>query len=109
MHAVKEGPANRSFGLQVAALAGLPKSVIAQARRYLNALERAGTPHDVYAAPTFEPSPQLGLFTPSTPSAVDEALRALEPDVNDAKGSTGSLVSTEITAGIANHNRQDAR
>ena len=32
MHAVKEGPANRSFGLQVAALAGLPKAVIADAR-----------------------------------------------------------------------------
>ena len=35
MHAVKEGPANRSYGLQVAALAGLPKSVIAEARRTL--------------------------------------------------------------------------
>src|SRR3546814_439020 len=32
MHAVKDGPADRSFGLQVAALAGLPKAVIAQAR-----------------------------------------------------------------------------
>ena len=32
MHAVKDGPANRSFGLQVAALAGLPKSVVRQAR-----------------------------------------------------------------------------
>ncbi|MEE7567312.1 DNA mismatch repair protein MutS, partial [Xanthomonas sp. Kuri4-3] len=33
MHAVKDGPANRSFGLQVAALAGLPKATVAQARR----------------------------------------------------------------------------
>jgi len=40
MHAVKDGPANRSFGLQVAALAGLPKSVIADARRTLAELER---------------------------------------------------------------------
>jgi len=32
MHAVKDGPANRSFGLQVAALAGLPKPVLQRAR-----------------------------------------------------------------------------
>src|SRR4029077_19211936 len=35
LHAVKEGPANRSYGLQVAQLAGVPAGVIAQARRYL--------------------------------------------------------------------------
>ncbi len=43
MHAVKEGPANRSFGLQVAALAGLPRRVIEDARGYLATLERHGT------------------------------------------------------------------
>ncbi|NEL79618.1 MAG: DNA mismatch repair protein MutS, partial [Xanthomonas perforans] len=35
MHAVKDGPANRSFGLQVAALAGLPKAAVTQARHRL--------------------------------------------------------------------------
>ena len=35
----KEGPASRSYGLQVAQLAGVPREVIAQARRYLEALE----------------------------------------------------------------------
>src|SRR3546814_3393997 len=39
MHAVKDGPADRSFGLQVAALAGLPKAVIAQARSRLRSEE----------------------------------------------------------------------
>jgi DNA mismatch repair protein MutS len=40
MHAVKEGPANQSYGLQVAALAGVPPAVIRRARRYLqNQLE----------------------------------------------------------------------
>ena len=39
LHAVKEGPANRSFGLQVAQLAGVPRAVIAEARRYLAQLE----------------------------------------------------------------------
>src|SRR5690606_24936498 len=40
MHAVKDGPANRSFGLQVAALAGLPRQVISQARGRLAELEQ---------------------------------------------------------------------
>ncbi|MEW9625320.1 DNA mismatch repair protein MutS [Rhodanobacter geophilus] len=80
MHAVKDGPANRSFGLQVAALAGLPKAVIADARRTLAELERgmhahAGTPAAAAAA-----SPQLGLFAPPAPSAVEHALDAIDPD-----------------------------
>ncbi|MBS0396978.1 MAG: DNA mismatch repair protein MutS, partial [Proteobacteria bacterium] len=40
LHAVKPGPASRSYGLQVARLAGVPREVIAAARRYLGALER---------------------------------------------------------------------
>ena len=39
MHAVKPGPANRSYGLAVAKLAGIPREVLADARRYLTALE----------------------------------------------------------------------
>ncbi len=39
MHAVQEGAASRSYGLQVAALAGVPKKVIEQARRKLHELE----------------------------------------------------------------------
>ncbi len=79
MHAVKDGPANRSFGLQVAALAGLPKAVIADARRTLDMLERG-------PAPTREKShagtdsAQLGLFAPAARSAADDALRDLDPD-----------------------------
>ncbi len=82
MHAVKEGPANRSFGLQVAALAGLPKAVIADARTYLEALERQHIAPDVPAATSTQhaASPQLGLFAPPMPSPSEEALRALDPD-----------------------------
>ena len=39
LHAVKEGPANQSYGLEVAALAGVPKSVVKKAREKLKALE----------------------------------------------------------------------
>jgi DNA mismatch repair protein MutS len=40
LHAVEEGPADRSYGLQVAALAGVPKPVIRQAKKYLEMLEQ---------------------------------------------------------------------
>jgi len=79
MHAVKEGPANRSFGLHVAALAGLPKPVIAQARHYLEVLESQHAVVDrAVSAPVKETSPQLGLFSPQ--SAGEVALRMLDPD-----------------------------
>jgi DNA mismatch repair protein MutS len=92
MHAVKEGPANRSFGLQVGALAGLPKPVIAQARRYLEALERR---HEA-AEPITEPrqaktSPQLALFAPSLPSPAEEMLRTLDPDTMSPKDALDAL------------------
>ena len=77
MHAVKEGPANRSFGLHVAAIAGVPKPVIAQAKNYLQALENR---HVVVEHAVAQPdaSPQLGLF--AQPSASEIALRMLDPD-----------------------------
>ncbi|MBD8872039.1 DNA mismatch repair protein MutS [Rhodanobacter sp. DHB23] len=80
MHAVKDGPANRSFGLQVAALAGLPKAVIADARRTLAELERGMHAHAGAAAPAANASPQLGLFAPPAPSAAEHALDAIDPD-----------------------------
>jgi DNA mismatch repair protein MutS len=79
MHAVREGPANRSFGLQVAALAGLPKAVVEDARGYLAELE-AG---DRNAPPSRERHrqalPQLSLFN-ETPSPALAALDGLDPD-----------------------------
>ncbi len=80
MHAVKDGPANRSFGLQVAALAGLPKSVIADAKRTLGELERGMHQHASATKTVTEGSPQLGLFAVAAPSAVERALEAVDPD-----------------------------
>jgi DNA mismatch repair protein MutS len=79
LHSVKEGPANQSYGLQVAALAGIPKSVTAQARRYLAELERE---RDALRTPT-SPQTELALFSPAPAppeSAALEALRALDPN-----------------------------
>ncbi|MGN6236908.1 DNA mismatch repair protein MutS [Dyella sp.] len=79
MHAVKDGPANRSFGLQVAALAGLPKPVIADARRTLAQLEKGMHPGGSTARRE-EASPQLGLFAPPAPSALEKRLADVDPD-----------------------------
>ncbi len=79
LHSMKEGPANQSYGLQVAALAGIPKSVTAQARRYLTELERE---RDALRTST-SPQAELALFVAPPPppeSAALEALRALDPN-----------------------------
>ncbi|MDQ3511004.1 MAG: DNA mismatch repair protein MutS [Pseudomonadota bacterium] len=80
MHAVKDGPADRSFGLQVAALAGLPKSVIGHARGRLRELEQQGrdSPGPSLAAAALDQPQQFGLFAPST--AALEALASIDPD-----------------------------
>jgi DNA mismatch repair protein MutS len=41
LHAVEEGPASQSYGLQVAGLAGVPRTVIRQAKKYLQLLEES--------------------------------------------------------------------
>jgi len=99
LHSVKEGPASRSYGLQVAQLAGVPRDVIGQARQYLEALEaqrdrldghgtgrrRSGQKElPLFAAPPpeFAPAPAPAL-TPSPEPVRDEiriALEALDPD-----------------------------
>jgi DNA mismatch repair protein MutS len=78
MHAVKDGPANRSFGLHVAAIAGLPKQVIDDARGFLAALEKSRTDLNIEHRAS-SPSEQLGLFA-TRPSPVDEAMRDVDPD-----------------------------
>jgi DNA mismatch repair protein MutS len=81
MHAVKDGPANRSFGLQVAALAGLPRTVVEQARRTLAELEQRGAPQAVaqMSPATLDAPQQFGLFAPQASPAL-EALAAIDPD-----------------------------
>lgn len=83
MHAVKDGPANRSFGLQVAALAGLPKAVIADAKHTLAELERGEHPGvlpNASGGASSHVAPQPDLFPRREPSALDQALRKIDPD-----------------------------
>ena len=75
MHSVQEGPASKSYGLAVAALAGVPKEVIKRARQKLRELET------ISAKDTSSRSggPQLPLLEADVSPAV-EALEALDPD-----------------------------
>ena len=77
LHAVEEGPASQSYGLQVAALAGVPKDVIRRARKFLELLEESavarGNTADLFAA-TKPPEPE-----PAT-DPVREELAKVNPD-----------------------------
>ena len=75
---MQEGPASRSYGLQVAQLAGVPADVIRKARDKLAELEAGSKPMiGSGTAPTVAPS-QAELF--SAPSKVEQNLSALDPD-----------------------------
>ena len=83
LHAVKEGPANQSYGLQVAALAGVPGSVIQRAKTRLTELENTALQHAESQVP------QLSLQLTAEPEPIQEpireALEAINPDELTAK------------------------
>ena len=76
LHEIQSGPASRSYGIQVARLAGMPAAVVNQARHTLEALENQATQSDT----------QVDLFAPppvaeNVPrSKVENALEAINPD-----------------------------
>jgi DNA mismatch repair protein MutS len=88
LHTVKEGPANQSYGLQVAALAGVPPKVISAARRYLRELE-------IRSAQAHGPRPQQELaldFAPDpTTHPMVEALKKLDPDAMSPRDALAAL------------------
>ena len=75
MHAVKNGPANQSYGLHVAALAGVPAAVISAARQRLAQLEQ-----NAVRERDRPPAQQMVLFSPVDDHPVIQELRKLQPD-----------------------------
>jgi DNA mismatch repair protein MutS len=85
LHKIEPGPSDRSYGIQVARLAGLPGSVIARAKDILAALERdelARSGRPSLSAARVESQHQLGLFQQSSPreDALVRRLRELDPN-----------------------------
>ena len=91
LHEIEPGPASRSYGVQVARLAGMPAPLLRQARATLEALE----------AERVARQPQSDLFAAATPapadassvahSAFDAAWDALDPDMLTPKEALDAL------------------
>ncbi|HET8726732.1 MAG TPA: DNA mismatch repair protein MutS, partial [Alphaproteobacteria bacterium] len=84
LHEVQAGAADRSYGIHVAKLAGLPPAVIARAEDVLAGLEQGGKGRSVARLaddlPLFAAVQPKQAAVPAAPSPVDEALAALNPD-----------------------------
>ncbi|HCG9714196.1 TPA: DNA mismatch repair protein MutS [Vibrio parahaemolyticus] len=78
MHAVQEGAASKSYGLAVAGLAGVPKTVIKNARTKLSQLEQLGQASDSPRPSTVDVANQLSLIP--EPSEIEQALSNIDPD-----------------------------
>jgi len=94
LHSVREGPANQSYGLQVAALAGVPRPIIERARVRLRELEQSAQRHRDLEAN------QLSLFAepspPAEPPADDtlkKALSEIDPDELTSRQALEALYS----------------
>ena len=78
LHAVQDGPASQSYGLQVAQLAGIPSQVIRAARKHLAELEA----HSIQSSPQFdlfaEAASKIEIETDCTP--LHKALEEIDPD-----------------------------
>ncbi|MCE7903446.1 MAG: DNA mismatch repair protein MutS [Gammaproteobacteria bacterium PRO9] len=93
LHAVKDGPASRSYGLQVAALAGVPATVVERARRYLQRLESESAAHRNARTPQQE----LDLSPPvAAPDPLRDALAALDPDTLTPKAALEALYHLKL-------------
>ena len=111
LHAIEPGPASRSYGVQVARLAGMPPAVLRQARQTLDLLEAqkhaAEAQIDLFAPP---PEPAPVPDTPAAPAAVAtappdpvaaevlQALRALDPDTLTPRSALDALYQLRALA-----------
>ncbi|HOM13102.1 MAG TPA: DNA mismatch repair protein MutS, partial [Rubrivivax sp.] len=76
LHQIEAGPASRSYGVQVARLAGMPASLIRQARHALEALEAQQRAGDVQAELFAAPPPAAA----AAPSPLELALQRIDAD-----------------------------
>ena len=96
LHEVAAGPANRSFGLQVARLAGVPTETIRQAQKYLGMLEATaaekGPQSDLFAASADDDSVSESSDDEWT-SQLTDAVRSLDPDAMSPREALDAVYS----------------
>ncbi|WP_316673048.1 DNA mismatch repair protein MutS [uncultured Tolumonas sp.] len=96
MHTVQDGAANRSYGIQVAALAGVPRSVINQARAKLHELESRD-----HSAPTVKNGDSQAAAMPLPTIEENElynALDMLDPDQLSPRDALDWLYKLKVLA-----------
>ena len=106
LHKVKPGAASRSYGIQVAKLAGLPDAVVSRAREVLALLEKSdrrpkdkgGVLDDLPLFAAMRPSSHSGV---SSPTAVDSALALIRPDELTPKAALEKLYELKALAASA--------
>ena len=89
LHEAAPGAADRSYGVQVAKLAGVPPAVVARARAVLDRLETEKAAHG-----RLDDLPLFAVMEPPAPalkSAIDEAVAALDPDALSPRGALEAL------------------
>jgi DNA mismatch repair protein MutS len=95
LHEIQPGPASRSYGIQVARLAGMPKGVVNHAQHALSSLEK----HQEQSRE------QVDLFAPppaaeaQAPSAVEAALGAIDPDALSPREALDALYALKKKLG----------
>ena len=81
LHEARPGPADRSYGVQVAKLAGVPAGVVARAREVLERLEsQTSSPARLEDLPLFAATTPAAVAEVAAPSAVEDALAQLDVD-----------------------------
>ncbi|MEM1173171.1 MAG: DNA mismatch repair protein MutS [Pseudomonadota bacterium] len=93
LHAVKPGPAHMSYGLQVAALAGVPKTVIRRANEYLQTLEADQRREGAQA------QLDLVISEPVVNDDLQEAVDELDPDALSPREALDALYRLKDLAG----------
>ncbi len=98
---MKPGAADRSYGIQVAKLAGLPGRVVARAREVLSKLEKAdrrsrGGQEQLDELPLFAAAPQPAPPAASTP--LNAAIEAVRPDEMSPKEALDKLYELKTLA-----------
>jgi DNA mismatch repair protein MutS len=95
LHEIQPGPASRSYGIQVARLAGMPAAVVNHARHALEALENSAS----------QTQAQVDLFAPppvveaTAPSAVEARLAEIDPDALSPRDALDMLYALKKIAG----------
>ncbi|NTJ41195.1 DNA mismatch repair protein MutS [Agrobacterium larrymoorei] len=105
LHEVGPGAADRSYGIQVAKLAGLPAAVVERAREVLNQLEDADRKNPasqlIDDLPLFQVAVRREEARSNGNSKVDEALKALNPDEMTPREALDALYALKKQLGNA--------